>query len=79
MSRFDYVKYDEESVKVQGIFKEQIEGVSKAVDDLLVSPRAKALVQTKLEEAYMWIGKAVRDDQIVRNGKAESQEQRKDG
>jgi hypothetical protein len=33
-------------------------------------------VFTKLEEAYMWIGKAVRDDQIERNGSAELLEER---
>jgi len=41
---------------------------------LLLSPRAKALAITKLEEVYMWIGKAIRDDQIKRNGSAELQE-----
>jgi len=46
---------------------------------LLLSPRAKALAITKLEEVYMWIGKAIRDDQIKRNGSAELQEERKDG
>lgn len=29
-----------------------------------------------LEEAYMWVGKAIRDDQIKRNGAAELQEGR---
>lgn len=38
--------------------------------------RAKALALTKLEEVYMWIGKAIRDDQIERNGSAELQEER---
>lgn len=33
----------------------------------------------KLEECYMWIGKAIRDDQIRRNGSAPLQEARKDG
>lgn len=32
----------------------------------------------KLEEAYMWIGKTIRDDQIRRNGSAPMQEERKD-
>ncbi len=29
-----------------------------------------------IEEAYMWCGKAIRDDQIARNGTAELQENR---
>ena len=42
----------------------------------LKSPRTVALALTKLEECYMWIGKAIRDDQIERNGSAELQEER---
>lgn len=34
---------------------------------------------TKLEEFYMWVGKAIRDEQLLRNGSAELQEERKDG
>ncbi len=41
--------------------------------------RAASLVRTKLEEAYMWVGKAIRDEQIARNGSAPLQEGRKDG
>lgn len=76
MSRFDYVKYDDQAIKDQAAFKQEFETLSVAVEVSLKSPRAKALVQTKLEEAYMWIGKAIRDDQIVRNGSAPLQEER---
>jgi hypothetical protein len=31
--------------------------------------RAKSIILTKLEEAFMWMGKAVRDDQIERDKK----------
>lgn len=74
--RFDYVKYDEKALKAQYLFKSSFEEIAADVEFNLVSPRAKALVLTKLEEAYMWVGKAVRDDQISRNGSAELQEQR---
>lgn len=76
MGRFDYVKYDEKAADDQAFFKDQFETVTANVEAILMSPRAKALVYTKLEEAYMWIGKAIRDDQISRNGKAELQESR---
>lgn len=46
--------------------------------DAMPHTRATSLALTKLEEAYMWIGKALRDDQIARNGSAELMEQRKD-
>lgn len=75
-NRFDYVKYDEKAISDQEQFKKQFQALESMVDFSLVSPRAKALVHTKLEEAYMWVGKAIRDDQIKRNGSAELQEQR---
>lgn len=75
-SRFDYVKYDVKAVADQMLFKGLFETLDKTVGERIASPRAKALVMTKLEEAYMWIGKAVRDDQIERNGSAETQEGR---
>lgn len=80
MSRFDYVKYDEYDVKHQECFKVRFEDLDVLVAEMANS-RAKALVVTKLEEAYMWIGKAIRDDQIARNGleATEMQDERKVG
>lgn len=68
--RFDYVRYDEKAKLDQELFKSMFCAVEKQVDERLASSRAKALVLTKLEEAYMWIGKAIRDDQIARGGDA---------
>lgn len=76
MSRFDYVRYDTLAMNQQEKFKGMFNQLSSDADTILKSPRAKALVQTKLEEAYMWVGKAIRDDQIERNGSAEIQEER---
>ena len=78
MSRFDYVKYDKEAEKKQRCFKYLVAGLDNLIEGNLTSPRAKALAITKLEETYMWIGKAIRDDQIKRNGRAELQEERSD-
>lgn len=75
MSRFDYVKYDEIAASQQAAFKHMAIGFEQMIE-ALKSPRAKALALTKLEEVYMWVGKAIRDDQITRNGSAELQEQR---
>ncbi len=79
MSRFDYVKYDDKAIEIQNAFKGYVSGLEFGIEKMLTSPRAKALALTKLEEAYMWIVKAIRDDQIERNGSAELQEGRKDG
>jgi hypothetical protein len=78
MGRFDYVKYDEISMGFQDSFKVRVTQLQNDIDEFLYSPRAKALALTKLEEVYMWIGKAIRDDQISRNGTAELQEERND-
>lgn len=78
-SRFDYVKYDEGAVTIQDAGKKYTTMLETFIDSSLKSPRAKALALTKLEEVYMWIGKAIRDDQIARNGSAPLQEERKDG
>jgi hypothetical protein len=65
--RFDYVKYDEAAQAKQAEFKSAFEALDATVDRL-ANGRAKSLAITKLEEAYMWIGKAIRDEQIARGG-----------
>ena len=72
-NRFDYVKYDEQAQKQQECFKQKFQDLEKIAEGLKPG-RAQSLVLTKLEEAYMWVGKAIRDDQIARNGGAPLQE-----
>jgi len=74
-NRFDYVAYDEEATKQQAIFKELFKEVSVYVD-CLEKGRAKELALISLEESYMWIGKAIRDEQIARNKETELNEAR---
>lgn len=76
-NRFDYVKYDAQAEVKQKLFKALFQNLENCVLELKVT-RAQALALTALEVAYMWIGKALRDDQIKRNGKAELMEGRKD-
>lgn len=76
MNRFDYVQYDPKAKETQAKFKEKFQEIEKLADETIESPRAKALVHTKLEEAYAWIGKGIRDDQVKRNGVAPAQEER---
>lgn len=73
--RFDYVKYDEKAHGLQESIKSQFMCIEAMLNNLPQS-REKSLVLTKMEEAYMWIGKAIREDQIARNGSAELQEHR---
>lgn len=74
-TRFDYVKYDEIAAHKQAQFKEKLVELDHWVETHLPNGRAKSLVFTKLEEAYMWIGKAIRDEQVAER-KAELQEGR---
>ena len=75
-NRFDYVKYDEKAIKDQNDFKAAFMGLENMMMNLLKPSRATSLMLTKLEEAYMWAGKAIRDDQIARNGSAPMQDER---
>lgn len=65
MGTFDYVRYDDKAAAQQAVFKtsmEQMEGMIAT----LQPGRARSLALTKLEEAYMWVGKQIRDEQIER-------------
>lgn len=70
MSRFDYVRYDDLAVRQQAHAKALVEGIEIMLKGIQSTEalRAKALAVTKLEECYMWIGKAIRDEQIARGG-----------
>lgn len=87
--RFDYVKYDETAQGLQTYFKVECQNLESAInaigpaastvlrgDDIQKLARSKAAALTKLEEFYMWAGKAIRDDQVCRNGSAQLQEER---
>ncbi len=76
-ARFDYVAYDEAAATLQAAFKRAFIALEDQVEGL-ANGRAKALVMTKLEEAYMWVGKAIRDDQVA-NRTAPLQEARSNG
>lgn len=75
MSRFDYVRYDDAAQKQQAMFKDWCAMLEGGINGLGTG-RAQALALTALEETYMWIGKAIRDEQIKRNGSAPLQEER---
>lgn len=75
-SRFDYVKYDDESQEIQKTFKIRVSQLEEGIEMLLSNGRAKSMALTKLEEVYMWIGKGIRDYQIERINSAPLQEER---
>lgn len=64
--RFDYVKYDAQATELQEKYKKMCQNMEEAIE-FLQDGRAKSLAITHLEITYMWIGKALRDECIVRN------------
>jgi len=86
-SRFDYVKYDEKACAKQADFKASFKMLEMEISNIgheipkdaqaLFVGRARALAITALEECYMWVGKALRDEQLFRTPKV-LQEERSD-
>jgi len=74
MGRFEYVKYDEEATRHSQDAVKRVDDVRAFIETNLKPGRASALAMTKLEECYMWIGKAIRDDQVARSASKESKE-----
>jgi hypothetical protein len=77
-SRFSYVKYDDSAVEKQAAIKSACEHVEALINELPDS-RHTRLALDKLEETYMWCGKAIRDDQWSRTKSAPAQEERSNG
>ena len=67
MTRFDYMKYDQQSFDTHAAIKSKILELEALINDL-PEGRARSLIFTKLEEAFMWVGKAIRDDQAMNRG-----------
>lgn len=65
-NRIDYIKYDEESIKIQEHLKLRFKFLMGSVDQYFENSREKALALTALEESWMWIGKCIKVDQIER-------------
>lgn len=80
--RFDYVKYDEKSVADQEKAKRLCEELETHIESLKVTAtgsRPISLALTKLEEVYMWIGKAIRDNQKDRGSRTAHVPERTNG
>ena len=62
--RFDSVKFDDLRSAKLVTLKNLYEDLENYADSKLIDGRPKSLFMTKLEEAYMWAGKAFRDEQL---------------
>jgi hypothetical protein len=75
-NRFDYIKYDNIACEKQDYIKQSVKSLAQAIEDF-GDTRATQLALTHLEECYMWVGKAIRDEQIMRDKEsAQLQEER---
>lgn len=64
-SRFDYVKYDDAAAAQQATAKILVQQLEKFITSFGLC-RPSQLAIDKLEECYMWVGKLIRDQQIMR-------------
>ena len=81
-NRFDYIEYDKIAQMKQGAFKKLVVEFEASIETFLPFDKATIANKTKamnhLEMAYAWLGKAIRDEQIARNGSATLMEERTD-
>ena len=70
MSRFGYIAYDDLATSKSGAVRAAMQEVETLLLQHLPESRPRSLALTKLEEAFMWIGKAIRDDQLERESAA---------
>lgn len=67
MSRFESVQFDESSKEKWALLTKQYSQLENIINNLLEDGRARSVVMTKLEESFMWVGKAIRNDQWKRS------------
>ena len=63
---FSYTKYDKLSTTKSETFKMLHETIVSTLKASLPPSREQSLAITKLEESFMWTGKAIRNEQIDR-------------
>ena len=69
MSRFKPIKFDDESKRKQDILLEEFQELERTVTKLMDESNAVDLSLRKLEESFMWLLKAVKHEQILRQGR----------
>lgn len=66
MTRFDYVHFDNRSDNSSQGSKALCKALESFIEENLENSREKSSAITKLEECFMWIGKAIKVDQLKR-------------
>ena len=70
-TRFDYVKYDNDSVAMQAMIKKKVLDLEALLEGLGPKTRWHELFIDNLEYTYMCAGKYLRDLQLSRNPETE--------
>lgn len=65
ISKYDSISYDDEAYVHSETFKHHVKHLDGLIGHLRHS-REKSIVLTKLEGLHMWINKAIRADQLIR-------------
>lgn len=66
LNRFDNIPFDTISQEQHRLLKAGFLVLERHMDEILNPGRAKSLAMTGLEEAFVWVGKAIRDNQYMR-------------
>lgn len=66
MNRFASIEYDPIANSQHTLFKAEFESLGNLVEAQLQNGREKSIVLKNLEEAYMWLGKAIKEEQLQR-------------
>jgi hypothetical protein len=77
--RFDYIQYNPATLSKQLKLKAGFIELETMINQNISSERARVNALEALENSYMWIGKGLRDDQILSTGEVPLQEQRQVG
>lgn len=72
--KFKCIEYDAASLENLEVIQERFTSLAESIEHRLINSRTRALALTSLEEASMWIGKSIRDDQIERTEEQEEAE-----
>lgn len=62
---YDYVEFNPHIDLIQQDVKGVVVALEREILEVLKPSRERSLALTKLEEVYMWVGKACRHDQLL--------------
>lgn len=76
MSRFDSIKFDEGSINASNQLKDSFKKLEAQIEIHLLPSKYTSLALTSLEEALVWLNKAIAEQQNKRLGDAAVQAER---